>query len=146
MEELESIISEGMLDFYDNLDEIKNVISEVFQLNPHSVHTLNKHKEGIYAVALDNLHIVYTMNSDKTKCEVVKIMYSDNSQPMMHTSSKKSKKKQPDFKIVEKLRTKEWLEKMMEIMDFRGFRVDDPSKFEEGSDKDDQPEVEEETI
>ena len=47
---------------YDNFEEMASVIQEVFELNPHSVHTLNKHKEGIYAVALDNLNIVYTMN------------------------------------------------------------------------------------
>ena len=83
------------------------VITEVFQLNPHSVHTLNKHQEGIYAVALDNLHIVYTMNTEKTECKVVKILYADNSAP------------------TEKLRTKEWLDKMNEIMDFRGFKQED---------------------
>lgn len=61
-QELEDVLKMGLLDFYDNIDDITEVITEVFQLNPHSVHTLNKHKEGIYAVALDNLHIVYTMN------------------------------------------------------------------------------------
>lgn len=129
IEELKNLIDEKLLDFYDNLDEIKQVISEVFQLNPHSVHTLNKHQEGIYAVALDNLHIVYTMNSAKTKCEVVKIMYSDCSTPIVQSSKATGKRKsKPDFKIGEKLRTKEWLEKMMEIMDFRGFKADEEAK------------------
>ena len=88
-----------------------SVIQEVFELNPHSVHTLNKHKEGIYAVALDNLNIVYTMNQDKTEIVIVKIIYVNNSK-IGPTPSKN-----------EKLRTREWLEKMNELMDFRGIKV-----------------------
>jgi hypothetical protein len=53
------------LDFYNSYEEIDKVIREVFELNPHSVHTLNKHKEGIYAIALDNLNIIYTMDENK---------------------------------------------------------------------------------
>lgn len=56
------------------------MIEEVFELNPHSVHTLNKHKEGLYAVALDNLNIVYTMNAEKTEIHIVKIVYVDGTQ------------------------------------------------------------------
>ena len=61
-QELREIINQGKLEFYDNFEDMSQVIQEVFELNPHSVHTLNKHKEGIYAVALDNLNIVYSMN------------------------------------------------------------------------------------
>jgi hypothetical protein len=35
---------------------------------------LNKHKEGLYAVAFDNLNIIYKMNEEKTAVEVVKIL------------------------------------------------------------------------
>jgi hypothetical protein len=69
----------------------------VFELNPHSVHTLNKHKEGIYGIALDNLSIVYGMDETHNIINILKIMFSDNSMP--------------------KLRTKEWLQKMNQIMD-----------------------------
>ena len=51
----------------------------MFELNPHSVHTLNKHKEGIYAIALDNLNIVYTMNENKKEVCIVKILVANNS-------------------------------------------------------------------
>ena len=111
-EELLEIIKQDKLDFYDNFDEIAGVIQEVFELNPHSVHTLNKHKEGIYAVALDNLNIVYTMNQDKTEVVIVKIIYVNNSGVG------------PAAGNHEKLRTKEWLEKMDELMDFRGIKVE----------------------
>lgn len=114
--ELEEIIKQGKLDFYDNFDEISQVIQEVFELNPHSVHTLNKHKEGIYAVALDNLHIVYTMNQDLIV--IVKVLYVNNSEPQ------------------EKLRTKEWLEKMNDIMDFRGIKVESEKVEESGDEAD----------
>lgn len=66
----------------------------MFELNPHSVHTLNKHKEGIYGIALDNLNIVYSMDEEHSTINVLKISYMDNSQPQ------------------EKLRTKEWLLKI----------------------------------
>jgi hypothetical protein len=71
----------------------------VFELNPHSVHTLNKHKEGIYGIALDNLSIVYGMDETHNIINILKIMFSDNSMP--------------------KLRTKEWLQKMNQIMDIK---------------------------
>ena len=73
----------------------------MFELNPHSVHTLNKHKEGIYAVALDNINIVYSMDDPNKTVNIIKIMYVDNSGPQ------------------EKLRTKEWLLKMNQIIDFK---------------------------
>ena len=53
----------------------------MFELNPHSVHTLNKHKEGIYAVALDNINIVYSMDDPNKRVNILKIMYVDNSVP-----------------------------------------------------------------
>ena len=56
------------LDFYNEFDEVMELIKEVFELNPHSVHSLNKHKEGIYVLKLDNLDIVYIMNENKTEC------------------------------------------------------------------------------
>ena len=68
-------------------------------MNPHSVHTLNKHKEGIYGIALDNLSIVYGMDETHNIINILKIMFSDNSMP--------------------KLRTKEWLQKMNQIMDIK---------------------------
>jgi hypothetical protein len=43
------------------------------------VHTLNKHKEGIYGIALDNLNIVYAMDEEHSTINVLKISYMDNS-------------------------------------------------------------------
>lgn len=74
-------------------------------MNPHSVHTLNKHKEGIYAIALDNLNIIYTMDESKKEILIVKILIANNS---------------TDKLSCDKLRTKKWLEKMTEIIDIRG--------------------------
>ncbi len=65
------------------------------------MHTLNKHKEGIYAVALDNLNIVYAMDDIKKEVFILKIMYADCSQPR------------------EKLRTKEWLATIKEMIDLK---------------------------
>ncbi len=81
------------------------MIEQVFELNPHSVHTLTKHKEGIYGMALDNLNIVYSMDEEHSKINILKVTYSDNSKPH------------------EKLRTKEWLSKITQLYDIK-----DPNK------------------
>lgn len=112
-------MEEGRLDFYDNYDDIAQVIQEVFELNPHSVHTLNKHKEGIYAIALDNLNIVYTMDQSKTRIEIVKVLFSDASRNSLDPHE------QQVAAPSSKLRTKQWLEKMSEIMDLRGIKVEE---------------------
>jgi len=78
LQELRQVVESGRLDFYDDCEEVQGVIQEVFELNPHSVHTLNKHQEGIYAIALDNLNIVYTMDTRKALVRIVKVMYADN--------------------------------------------------------------------
>ena len=41
--ELRSIVEQGRLDFYKEYSEVKELIQDVFELNPHSVHTINKH-------------------------------------------------------------------------------------------------------
>ena len=65
------------LDFYNSFEEIEQLIKEVFELNPHSVHSLNKHKEGIYVIKLDNLDIIYIMNESKSECQIVKVLVSN---------------------------------------------------------------------
>ena len=51
-------------------------------------------------MALDNLNIVYKMNEEKTEITILKVLWADNSSPR------------------EKLRTREWLLKISELMDF----------------------------
>ena len=75
------------MDFYDSFDEVETLIRQVFELNPHSVHTLNKHKEGIYAVALDNLNIVYAMDDTKKEVHILKVMYADVGSALADESS-----------------------------------------------------------
>ena len=50
-------------------------------------------------MALDNLNIVYKMNEEKSHISIVKVLWSDNTQPK------------------EKLRTKEWLLKISELIE-----------------------------
>ena len=72
------------------------------------MHTLNKHKEGIYAVALDNLNIVYAMDDVKKEVHILKVMYTD----VASEQGDESSLHQP------KLRTKEWLATITEMIDF----------------------------
>ena len=50
-------------------------------------------------MALDNMNIVYKMNEEKSHITVVKILWADHTQPR------------------EKLRTKEWLLKISEMIE-----------------------------
>lgn len=43
------------------------------------MHTLNKHKEGIYGIALDNLNLVYSLDEEHAKVDILKVTYMDNS-------------------------------------------------------------------
>jgi hypothetical protein len=63
------------------------VIKQVFELNPHSVHTLNKHKEGIYAVALDNVNIVYMTSEDMSKITIYKAIYAPQNNSLNNEKS-----------------------------------------------------------
>ena len=47
-------------------------------MNPHSVHTLNKHKEGIFGMALDNINIVYGINEPQKTIHILQITYMDH--------------------------------------------------------------------
>ena len=95
-----TLVNGQQLDFYQSFEEVESLIRQVFELNPHSVHTLNKHREGIYGVALDNLNIVYSMDDTKKQVHILKVMFADNSQPR------------------QKLRTKEWLATVSEMINF----------------------------
>ena len=99
-QELTQLVANKKLDFYESFEEVETLITQVFELNPHSVHTLNKHKEGIYAVALDNINIVYAMDDAKKEVTILKLIYVDASLPR------------------EKLRTKEWLATVTGMIDF----------------------------
>ena len=78
------------------------------ELNPHSIHTLNKHKEGIYAVALDNLNVVYMMNEEKTATKILKVIWADTSQA-----------------ACERLRTQEWLKSISQMLALDTMKFDD---------------------
>lgn len=79
--QLQTLVSTNKLDFYSQQEDVVSLISEVLMLNPHSVHTLNKHKEGLYAIRLDNLEIVYEMDSSHELVSVLEITHNDINKP-----------------------------------------------------------------
>ncbi len=79
--QLQTLVSTNKLDFYSQQEDVVSLISEVLMLNPHSVHTLNKHKEGLYAIRLDNLEIVYGMDSSHELVSVLDITHNDINKP-----------------------------------------------------------------
>lgn len=49
-DELRTIVDQGKLDFYKGYEEVKELVEQVFELNPHSIHTLNKHVSYMYSL------------------------------------------------------------------------------------------------
>jgi hypothetical protein len=71
--ELKTIVDSKQLDFYDNFADFMEVVEGVFALNPHSVHSIKKHKLGIHGIALDNVNLIYTTSEDMKNVTIVKI-------------------------------------------------------------------------
>ena len=70
--QIEELIRENKLEFYGEAGEVMTLIREVLEANPQSLHTLNKHNSGgVYALALDNMEIIYTMDNTKSVFTVV---------------------------------------------------------------------------
>lgn len=99
-QDLAFLVSEQSLQFYRGpgaLESVTTLIHDVLALNPHSVHTIAKHnsESPIWAVALDNLQAVYTVTDSKV--QVIRIL---------------PRKATGDLK----LRSKEWLAKVKELI------------------------------
>lgn len=76
---------------------------------------------------------------------IVKILYSDAhtlNDSSYSTASDQARRSQAPHN---KLRTKQWLEKMNEIMDFRGIKVDEKEDDEQDEDSNEQVQDEEDS-
>ena len=63
------------MNFFNDENDVIELIKNVLWLNPHSTHVLNSHDhEQLYAIELDNINIVYSMNAEKQVVVVVQIM------------------------------------------------------------------------
>ena len=86
---LDDILANNKLIFYDNKNEILTLIKGVLEIDPHSKYTKKKKETLLYAFHLDKLNVIYDYNAQKGEIVVHEIEYSE------------------EYK---KLRNKEWTE------------------------------------
>ena len=76
------------LKFYDNFDEILELIKGILEINPHSKYDNTKKTKLLYAFYVDLMNVIYEYDSENNCIIVMKVDYIT------------------EYK---KLRTKEWL-------------------------------------
>eukprot|EP00826_Nyctotherus_ovalis_P043681 TRINITY_DN4629_c0_g3_i2.p1 TRINITY_DN4629_c0_g3~~TRINITY_DN4629_c0_g3_i2.p1 ORF type:complete len:125 (+),score=38.63 TRINITY_DN4629_c0_g3_i2:238-612(+) len=92
MKAMEELVSEGKLRFYKRAEDVAELIVEVLKQNPHSKSAIEGKKAGVFALALDNMEVIYQVNAGFSEFEVLKVIECKNEAQ------------------IKKLRTKEWLE------------------------------------
>lgn len=89
---VQELVSEGKLKFYKRAEEVVELVVEVLKQNPHSKSAVEGKKAGVFALALDNMEVVYRVNAGFNEFEVLRVIECKNEEQ------------------IKKLRTKEWLE------------------------------------
>jgi tRNA-Thr(GGU) m(6)t(6)A37 methyltransferase TsaA len=77
LEELKEILNSKKLIFYEDYDEIIELIKCLLEIDPHSKYTRKKKETFIYAFYVDKLNIIYQYDADKQEVEIQSIEYSD---------------------------------------------------------------------
>ena len=98
--EIGQMLSEHKLEFYDKPEEILELINEVFIQGPHSKSAIADKRSGLFAICLDNMEIVYTVNANFDHYKILKILPCNPS----------------DTTHIKSLRTEPWLKKMKELL------------------------------
>jgi len=96
--EIPALLSKIKLEFYTKPEEIIELIQEVLGQSPHSKAAVLNKKCGIYAICLDKLEIIYSVNENFDEYKILKILEITN----------------PDQ--IENVRTEKWLIKTKELL------------------------------
>lgn len=103
LDQLAKYVNNQMLEFYDDYNEIYELIKELLEIDPHSKFTKKKSDKLIYAFYIDKLNVIYEFDAANKEVQILSIDYVE------------------EYK---KLRTKEWLN------DYK--KQEDIQKIEEG--------------
>ena len=98
IKEIEELVSKGKLEFYDKKEDVVELIVEVLKQNPHSKSAIEGKRSGIFALALDNMEVIYKVNTSFNEFEVLKVIECK------------------DETRIQKLRTKEWVEDVQSLL------------------------------
>ena len=74
---LDDILANNKLIFYDNKNDILTLIKGVLEIDPHSKYTKKKKETLLYAFHLDKLNVIYDYNAQKGEIVVHEIEYSE---------------------------------------------------------------------
>lgn len=96
LEDLKYILNNNKLLFYDNFDDIVQLIKGILEIDPHSKYTQKKKETMVYAFYVDKLNVIYEYDASEKLVTIQSIEYSE------------------EYK---KLRNKSWLENYQFMMD-----------------------------
>lgn len=77
IQNLDDILKNNKLNFYDNKEELITLIKGVLEIDPHSKYTKKKKGDLLYAFHIDKLNVIYEFNAEKKKIVVDEIEYSE---------------------------------------------------------------------
>ena len=77
IQNLDDILKNNKLNFYDNKEELITLIKGVLEIDPHSKYTKKKKGNLLYAFHIDKLNVIYEFNAEKKKIVVDEIEYSE---------------------------------------------------------------------
>ena len=77
IQNLDDILNNNKLNFYDNKEELITLIKGVLEIDPHSKYTKKKKGDLLYAFHIDKLNVIYEFNAEKKKIVIDEIEYSE---------------------------------------------------------------------
>jgi hypothetical protein len=76
-ETLKNILKNHKLTFYDNFEDIVNLIKGVLEIDPHSKYTQKKKDNLLYAFYIDKLNVIYEYNAMSKDVIIQNVEYSE---------------------------------------------------------------------
>jgi tRNA (Thr-GGU) A37 N-methylase len=83
---LSLILDNNKLIFYDNINDILEVIKGVLEIDPHSKYTQKKKEQMLFAFYIDKLNIIYKYDAANKEVIVQDIEYSDEYKKLRNKS------------------------------------------------------------
>jgi tRNA (adenine37-N6)-methyltransferase len=74
---LKNILQNHKLTFYDNFEDIVNLIKGVLEIDPHSKYTQKKKDNLLYAFYIDKLNVIYEYNAMEKEVIIQNVEFSE---------------------------------------------------------------------
>lgn len=83
---LQNIMQNNKLLFYDNYDELIELIKGVLEIDPHSKYTQKKKEVMLYAFYIDKLNVIYEYDALNKVVNIVNVEYSEEYKKLRNKS------------------------------------------------------------